>query len=298
VGEVSLQSRLDFLLRTQNADGGWGYFPGKQSWMEPTVYALLALQGRPEGRTSVEKAWRLLLSWQSSDGSWRPGTTVQDGTWVTALGVLAACGLNTLDGPGTRGIGWLMDVSGAESRWTVRVMSYFHFLKTDVNVNHRGWPWRPGTSAWIEPTALTILALKKSMEHRRDGQVAARVREGEELILSRRDRDGGWNSGNPSVLKYDLPSYPETTALALLGLQGRSGQELSVAMDTARRFYGGCKSSLAKAWLTIAFRCYGQSVADPGGTEPDGNPDVLLCALQALGSVGGNYHLLKTGAIA
>ena len=137
-----------------------------------------ALPGPARARCSaaVERAWRLLLSWQTRDGSWRPGTSVQEGTWVTALGVLAACGLNSLDGPGTRGIGWLMDMRGEESRWTVRVMSYFHFLKTDVNVNHRGWPWRPGTSAWIEPTALTILALKKSLEMKYDddtlGQLA------------------------------------------------------------------------------------------------------------------------------
>ena len=265
--------------------------------MEPTVYAMLALQGRPEGRAAAERAWRLLLSWQTSDGSWRPGATVQDGTWVTALGVLAACDLNRLEGAGTRGIGWLMDMSGEESRWTVRVMSYFHFLKTDVNVNHRGWPWRPGTSAWIEPTALTILALKKSMEHKRDHSIAARVRDGEELILSRRDRDGGWNSGNPSVLKYDLPSYPETTALALIGLQGRSQQELAVPAETTRRFYEGCKSSLAKAWLAIAFRCYGEQEAADAG-EFTGNPDILLCAIQALGSAGGNYNAFKSGAIA
>lgn len=296
MGEVSLESRLDFLLRVQNADGGWGYFPGKQSWMEPTVYALLALQGRPEGRAAADRAWRLLLSWQTRDGSWRPGTSVQDGTWVTALGVLAACGLNTLDGSGTRGIEWLMDTSGSESRWTVRLMSYFHFLGTDVNVNHRGWPWRPGTSAWIEPTALTIVALKKSLERRRDSGVAARVREGEELILSRRDHDGGWNSGNPNVLKYDLPSYPETTALALLGLQGRSRQELAGPLETARGYYSGCKSSLAKAWLTIAFRCHGEALAESGDRAFAGNPDILLCAIQALGAPGGNYHLLKTGA--
>jgi hypothetical protein len=298
VSEVSLQSRLDFLLRVQNADGGWGYFPAKQSWMEPTVYALLALQGRPEGRAATERAGRLLLSWQTPDGSWRPGVSVQEGTWVTALGVLAACGFNSLEGAQTRGIGWLMDMSGQESRWTVRVMSYFHFLGTDVNVNHRGWPWRPGTSAWIEPTALTILALKKSLERRPDRSVAARAREGEELIFSRRDHDGGWNSGNPNVLKYDLPSYPETTALALLGLQGRPGEELAGPLDTARRFYRGCKSSLAKAWLTIAFRCYGESLPDSGVQDFGGNPDILLCAIQSLGVNGGNYHLLKTGSIA
>ena len=47
VGDLYLQSRLDFLRNTQNPDGGWGYFPGKHSWLEPTTYATLALHGTP-----------------------------------------------------------------------------------------------------------------------------------------------------------------------------------------------------------------------------------------------------------
>ena len=32
-----------FLLAGRNADGGWGYYPGKASRLEPTCWALLAL---------------------------------------------------------------------------------------------------------------------------------------------------------------------------------------------------------------------------------------------------------------
>ena len=62
-----LQLRLARLRQTQNADGGWGYFPGKQSWLEPTAYAALALAGE----TSADRAWTLLASWQGGDGSLR-----------------------------------------------------------------------------------------------------------------------------------------------------------------------------------------------------------------------------------
>ncbi len=31
------------LLSAANADGGWGYYPGKASRLEPTCWALLAL---------------------------------------------------------------------------------------------------------------------------------------------------------------------------------------------------------------------------------------------------------------
>jgi hypothetical protein len=79
-------------------------------------------------------------------------------------------------------------------------------------------------------------------------------------------------------------------------LQGRSQQELVAPIKTARQFYAGCKSSLAKAWLNIAFRCYGEPLPDAAQTEFTGNPDILLCAIQAL--EGGNYGVLKTGAMA
>ena len=42
-----MQAQLDFLRSSQNSDGGWGFFPGKQSWLEPTAYALIGLAGAP-----------------------------------------------------------------------------------------------------------------------------------------------------------------------------------------------------------------------------------------------------------
>jgi hypothetical protein len=294
VAERYLEARREFLLRTQNADGGWGYFAGKQSWMEPTAYATLALLKSSGSQAAVERAWRQMQTWQTPDGGWRPGGGVQDPTWVTSLGLIAGASLGIGQAARQRSVEWLLKLSGRESRWTVRVASYLHMLKTDVNVNHEGWPWWPGNSAWIEPTAMGILALKKSTGPKPDHAVAARVKDGEELILSRRGRDGGWNSGNPSVLKVDIPSYPETTAIALIGLQGRSPQELAGPLASAGGFYGETKSSLAKAWLTIAFRCHGVSAADPDGS---GAPsDVLLCALQALGHPAGNHRLLRPEA--
>jgi hypothetical protein len=294
VADPYLQSRLAFLAGVQNPDGGWGYFPGKQSWMEPTVYAVLALRGTDDA--AAERGWRAAQSWRGIDGSWRPGSRVQEATWVTALGVIAAACLGHLDTTGPRSVEWLLATSGQESRWTVRLASYLGMLKTDVNVNHRGWPWHPGNSAWIEPTALTILALKKSLAWRKNAAVQARIYEGEELILSRRDRDGGWNSGNPSVLKYDLPSYPETTALALVGLQGRGAAQVFAPLATAREYLKDCKSSLAKAWLTIALRCYGEPVPPPvDGPVPN---DILLCALQAMAAPSGNHRLLTPGGAA
>ena len=270
MAEPYLDARLDFLRRSRNPDGGWGYFPGQQSWLEPTAYAALA--------AGCELAPACVKSWRADTGGFRPSSQVHEATWVTALAVLAG---------NPDGVPWLLETSGRESRLTVRMASFFHLLKSDVNVNFRGWPWRPQTSAWVEPTALTLLALKKS-----GGSAAlGRIREGQEWILSRRDRDGGWNCGNPNVLHFDAPSYPESTALALLGLQGRDSRDLAGPLQVSRTYFQRCSSPLAKAWLTIALRCHNDTVPRPEETEP--GKDILIAALEALADPAGNWKAFQ-----
>jgi len=301
VGGVYLESRLDFLQKSQNPDGGWSYFPGKGSWFEPTAYAMLALQGRRESEGALDRAWRLLRSWQLADGSFRPSGEVQGGTWVTALAVTLASVRGVDDASVRSSIDWLLKVVGAEHDLAMRAASFFHLIQTKLNVSHEGWPWRDGNASWIEPTAHTLVALKKVALKKvamkkvagdyRTAEVEHRIREGEKLVLSRRCSDGGWNCGNPNVFNLDLPSYPETTGLALLGLKGRSEQELAGALEVARRFRAETKSSLAKAWLQIALRCHGRQVDAPAESTW-GSSDVMLAAVQALGHPEGNYRLL------
>jgi hypothetical protein len=294
VGGVYLESRLEFLRKSQNPDGGWGYFPGKGSWFEPTTYAMLALQGRRESEGDLDRAWKLLLSWQLADGSFRPSGQVADGTWVTALAVTLASVRGVDDDSVRRSVDWLLRDVGAEHDVPMRVASFFHWLPTKLDVSHEGWPWREGNASWIEPTSQTLVALKKVASHQRTREVERRVQEGEKLVLSRRCSDGGWNCGNPNVFNYDLPSYPETTGLALLGLLGRNEQELAGALDVARRFRAETKSSLAKAWLQLALRCHSQPLEAPAETSWGSN-DVMLAGVQALGHPEGNYRLFLPG---
>lgn len=290
-----LESRLEFLRRSQNADGGWSYFPGKRSWFEPTTYAMLALHGQPDSDTTVDRAWSLLRSWQLKDGSFRPSGQVQEGTWVTAHAVTLASVRGVDDQSVHESVDWLLRVVGAEHDLSMRAASFFHLIQTKLDVSHEGWPWRDGNASWIEPTAHTLLALKKIAPHYRTAEVEHRILEGEKLVLSRRCADGGWNCGNPNVFNYDLPSYPETTGLALLGLCGRNEQKLAGALDVAERFRVETKSSLAKAWLQIALRCHGRELPTPVET-PWASSDVMLAAVQALGHPEGNYRLLLPGS--
>jgi Prenyltransferase and squalene oxidase repeat len=294
VGGVYLESRLEFLRKSQNPDGGWGYFPGKGSWFEPTTYAMLALHGRPESEGDLDRAWRLLRSWQLADGSFRPSGQVADGTWVTAQAVTLASVRGVDDSSVQRAVDWLLRDVGAEHDVPMRVASFFHWLPTKLDVSHEGWPWREGNASWIEPTSQTLMALKKFASHHRTREVERRVQDGEKLVLSRRCSDGGWNCGNPNVFNYDLPSYPETTGLALLGLLGRNEQELAGALNVARRFRTETKSSLAKAWLQLALRCHSQPLEAPA-EDAWGSNDVMLAGVQALGHPEGNYRLFLPG---
>jgi hypothetical protein len=175
--------------------------------------------------------------------------------------------------------------------WT-RTGSFLHLIKARLDVSHEGWPWRDGNATWIEPTAHTLVALKKVAHQYRTAEVDGRIRDGEDLVLGRRCTDGGWNYGTPNMLYVDLPSYPETTALALLGLDGRNEHEYPGALDFAERFRAETKSSLGKAWLQIALRCHGRNVAAPGD-NPWASSDVMLASLEALGHPQGNFKLFR-----
>lgn len=287
VGLSYLATRLSALRSAQNPDGGWGFFPKRRSWLEPTAYATLALHGDP----AADRAWTLLKSWQGSDGSWRPSADVQISHWDTALCVTLAAVRGEFDEPFRKGVEWLLNTAGVESSLVNRIASRVGLLDAERDLSLKGWPWKPGTSSWVEPTAHALVALKKASAKVSNPDLRNRVQMGEAQLLDIRCRDGGWNYGNRTVLEVELPSYPETTALALLGLQGHPG--IGDAVEAAGRMLRGSPSPMARAWLNIALRLHGAEV--PAAPDETPGPDVLITALEALGSAEGNYALLKAG---
>ncbi len=296
MGGVYLDQRREFLLRTQNPDGGWGYFPGKASWLEPTSYAMLALHGDAASPVALARAWTLIEKWQLPDGSWRAGAQVQEGTWVTALAVTLCSVYAKTDSMLSNGVSRLVTTEGAERSTLFRLMTFLGVGRIEADTSHAAWPWRPGTSSWIEPTAHTIVALKKVQVLLQARRIRDRVREGEQMVLSRRCADGGWNHGSARTYQIDAPSYPESTALALLALQGRR-RDAGRALDMAREFLSTAKSPLARAWLSIALQAWGETLPPPDEAAPI-RTDIMLTALEALAHPEGNHRLLRTGEAA
>ena len=281
--------RLEILRRSQNPDGGWSYYNGKQSWLEPTFYAALALQGDP----AADRAWSLIKSWQQPDGSWPPTAGAAISGWGTALCLTLAHARGEMDGTYLKGLAYLLKTAGTESELWRRGLARFGLIDPGRNLSLKGWPWNQGTSSWVEPTAHSLVALKKTFALLPAPELTERIRSGEALLLDVRCKDGGWNYGSAWALGEDQRSYPETTALALLGLQGRA--EAGSSVDLAKSWLPETPSSLARAWITIALRLHGAAVPDaPSPSKGAGSPDLMVVALEALGSPDGNFGLLKT----
>ena len=133
MAKLYLVKRLEALRRTQNADGGWAFYPGKQnSWLEPTVYAALALHGEPES----DRAWELVRSWQKPDGSWKLAANVPESNWTSSLGTILAS---------VKG-----HASVASQQWLAK------------NVRDGGWAWKDEAAPAAEPTAWATVAVAKS----------------------------------------------------------------------------------------------------------------------------------------
>jgi hypothetical protein len=279
-----IEARLDFLRSAQNADGGWGFFPRKLSWVEPTCYSLLAMHGAPGCEVNAERGWKLLRSLQLPDGSWPPCAAVAEPHWTTSLAVTLHVLRAVTDEPFRKGVASLLRTAGIENGWQFRIAHFLRPSVVELDPSFEAWPWRPGNSSWIEPTAHALVALKHAATVFDDQRLHERVAQGERMILDRRCSDGGWNYGNRKVLGADLPSYPETTALALIGLASR--KDLAAPLALAARYAKDTRSPLAKAWLRVALRSHSVPPVDVSDGPPLEPNDVIVNALEVIAATG------------
>jgi hypothetical protein len=294
MASLALQDRIAFLLESQNPDGGWGYFRGRRSWTEPTAWAMLALHGRAGGEAAWNRGWELVRSWQSSDGGCRPGPEVREASWVTALWVTLHCVRGTHDAPFGRGVEWLVRERGVEGAWWRRTLRSLGGEQESFNPAWCGWSWWPGTSSWLEPTVHALVALRKvEASGHGTARVRQRVAEAERMLLDRRCADGGWNYGVREALGQALPSYPETTGMALAALSGNGDASVKAAAGHAGTMRATARSAMGRAWLKVAMRLWGERVEDTEGRAAGG--DVQRAALEAIGAVDGNWALLGIG---
>ena len=225
----------------RNPDGGWGYYPGKASRLEPTCWALLALQ-------DISPA--VLESWPHQEGLLveRSGGSVNVGFHSVAMIALAVRGAR----------------HAAGNDHLAAALERAHGVALPPSQNNRqdnslqGWSWIAETFSWVEPTAWGLLALRRTQASRQPDP--ARLRDAEALLVDRCCLTGGWNYGNSNMLGKELRPYVPTTAVALLALQGRSQAAVARSVDYLDRTATSERSSLALALALVALRAWNRPV--------------------------------------
>jgi hypothetical protein len=239
------------LLAQANPGGGWGYYPGRTSRLEPTCWALLALGGSAKD-FDAEPHWRFLTGCQRPSGFLVEDPALPVNFSFNALAAVAMLGHPRLRSD--RALGSLLGALVAQTGLQVAPSPNF---RQDNSL--RGWSWTEGTFSWVEPTCWGLLALKRAGASGITLQGgSARIDEAERMLIDRCCRDGGWNYGNANALGKELFPYVPVTALALLALQNRRDAD---AVTRSLRFlqdqWSSEESTISLGLTSICLRRFG-----------------------------------------
>ena len=253
----SLLNRLRASLITRELpQGGWPFYAGSlQLALEPTCLALLALRAG----WSVDA--KRLADAQRSDGGWGAFADDDQASGLTGLALLTLNAIGTLEPARSRAVRWLLNHRGKEASWPWK----WRFRTRDTRVRFApykyGWPWQPGTCSWVVPTAFAALALKQSFPCHRSRKVDLRIRRGIEMLLDRACPGGGWNAGNGVVYGSPMAAHLDSTAVALLALQGEPPTEITErTLAWLEREACACQAPWSLAWSILALDVYGKPV--------------------------------------
>lgn len=285
----SVPRALDFIKANQNPDGGWGYRPGGQSFVEPTGFSLLAIGPRGD-KNAVGRGLGFLKSCLKENGAVGTAPRDPEGSWM-AYAALLAFHAHGAAAEERRLTDWVLSFEDASIRFTPAERSAIATIyRYDASIP--GWPWTPNTTAWVEPTALFMIALLRAgVPPSQD-----RIRSGISLILDRRVPSGGWNFGNPFSKSFELEATPMSTALSLAALGAAGTSESRPGVREGLRFLGrglaGDVSTASLAWILLALKCY------PAGASLVTGVSERLARLQAAdGSFRRNLYETALAAV-
>jgi hypothetical protein len=226
------------------------------------VLACLALlaSGTDESREADLRHNRVAARWlatiQRPDGRLPVSQVLEGPGWTTPLAVLLWYALADYDAERASASRWLLNRS--EDTGNRDDLGRHVDGKALVLA---GWPWVAGTHSWIEPTAMSILALYRAGlgNHQR-------VADGTRMILERALPHGGWNCGNNIVFGRELRPQPIPTALSLLALaaHGDCSPAAARGVDYLRRALTSLYAPVSLGWSFLALRAY---QATPPGAD-------------------------------
>jgi Prenyltransferase and squalene oxidase repeat len=256
---------LPYLRAAQNPDGGWGFRSGAQSRVEPTAWALIALDQAFSARAAgaeagaSQRGLRYLADSQLVDGSWPSAPGQGRGAWVTSLACWAFLSANENRAALARGLNWLAaEKPGDAGTW----FRFIRGFKTNKKVSSQndalwGWSWTTGTASWVEPTAYALLVLRAAPQDLAPSQAASRLKLAEAMLFDRMCPGGGWNCGNPMV--YGVAGEPQvsTTVWALLALREHTDRnEVQQSLAWLEKNWSSIQSPASLALTQIGLNAF------------------------------------------
>lgn len=240
-----LSECIHSLEKRHIAGAGFAGRPGGNPRSDATCWAILALRAAGGRDSMVKDARQALAAAQLPDGRVCVTPQHRDAFWPTAVAILA----------------W-----HRTSEYKLRQEKAATFLlrfdqmriadnPSDV-IGHdptiRGWPWIAGTSAWLEPTAYCLMALRLAGFEGHE-----RTEEARRLIIDRQLARGGWNYGNTTVYGQELRPMPETTGTALEAIGGLvSHEEVAQSISYLRSQLPHLSTPLAVAWTLLGLAAW------------------------------------------
>jgi hypothetical protein len=238
-----------WLTKARNGDGGWGYYAGKGSRLEPTSLALLALAAAGQRSDAG-----VLNDWPRRDGLLADRQSGEVSLAANAQAALAALH----PGIGQRALASTLVQRMLDAQTLTLATSRFNRQDNAL----RGWSWQPGLFGWVEPTAWCLIASKRLQRATQIDGSHARIAEGERMLLDRACPTGGWNYGNSNMLGRELQPYVPTTALGLLALQDRRDPCVSRGLTFLSGGFRSEPTVLALSLAGICLTIYGSPPAD------------------------------------
>ncbi|WP_237722429.1 prenyltransferase/squalene oxidase repeat-containing protein [Singulisphaera acidiphila] len=244
------------LLGLRATTPGWGYRQGARPSVEPTALAGLGLVAslKASDDSAVRAAADWLASIQNQDGSMGLSAGQTSPCWTTPYALLFWNALPGFEKARQRAATWLLQQRG---RTNSADSDPDHVIGHDPTLV--GWPWVTDTHSWLEPTAISILALSREGygDH-------PRVREGVRLIIDRALPDGGWNYGNRSAFGNVLRAQPGPTGLALLALAEADGSSKVVekGVQYLRKTLPTTRAPASLGWGVLGLRSWKEDAAE------------------------------------
>jgi hypothetical protein len=257
-----------------------------------------------------EQRLSLILNLQGRDGAW-PAVVGDEEPSSWTLTALLLTTTRRDDGRLRRAMEWLIQSKGREANWFWRWK--FRNLDTEVKFDPAkyGWTWIPGSTSWVVPTAMSIVALERVRRAQiiTEQALNERIDIGIAMLLDRMCPGGGWNAGNGIAFGVALAPYIDATAIGLLALQRHEHEGVTASLSQLTTVLPECPSPYSIAWgiLALTLHCSRISVGGPlqqasdllistisRNRKPFDTSTLAICALALSALSGDNVFSVST----